>query len=452
MPPSSLRLAAACRGELRDTLGRLFRCKKGATAITFGTMATVLIGMTGVAVEGGSWYVARRAAQTAADTAAQAGAVAVLFNRAAAAAAQETSARNGFANGADTTRVTVNHPPASGPNTGDANAVEVILRRTVPLQIARLFIGGDAVIETRAVARSLIMGGGSACILALGRAGGNPVQEADLALGGNASVTAAGCSLASNTSLRQFGNARIGAFTLAAAGRVQVGKPSNVRLERPPASFQPPIQDPFAPGVPGTGIPLPAQSGTCTHSNFTLNPNNTRTMSPGRYCGGMNLRGNAVLTPGVYVLQNGSLTANAQANITCPTCTPGNGVTFVFTGEPSRIGGPKINGGARIDLIGGTAQYPGIILYQDPRAPAGNSIKLNGGASIHTRGLFYFPSADLTINGNFGGNNTTCTAFIGESIVLTGTTNQTVVVEGCGPLGLDPATALPQIRVVRLVE
>jgi Flp pilus assembly protein TadG len=452
MTPRTAFLLSGCRDEAARTLARLVGCRNGATAITFGAMATVLVGFVGVAVEGGSWYVTRRAAQTAADTAAQAAAVAVAFDRTAAAAAQETSARNGFTNGLNNTLVTVNHPPATGPNAGDAAAVEVRVRRTTPLQIAALFMGGNAVIETRAVARSLIMGGGSACILALGRAGGSLVQEVDLSLGGNASVTAAACSLASNTSIRQFGNSRITAFTLAAVGSVQIGNPNNVTLERPPSSYQPPIEDPFAPGVPGTGIPLPAQSGACTHTNFTVNSNQTQNVSPGRFCGSMNLRGTAVLAPGVYVIQNGDLTANAQARITCPTCTPGNGVTFVFTGEANQIGGPKINGGANIDLIGGTSGYPGILMYQDPRAPAGNDIKLNGGANITTRGLFYFPSADLTINGNFGGGNTTCKAFIGESITLTGTTEQTVVVDGCQALGLDPATALPQIRVVRLVE
>ncbi len=441
-----------CRDDAAHTLARLFACRRGATAITFGAMATVLVGFAGIAGEGGSWYVARRAAQTAADTAAQAAAVAVAFNRPAAAAALETSARNGFTNGSNNTLVTINHPPATGPNAGDVTAVEVRVRRTTPLQIAALFMGGNAVIETRAVARSVIMNGGSACILALGTAGGSLVQEVDLSLGGNASVTAAACSLASNTSIRQFGNSRITAFTLAAVGTVQISNPNNVTLARPPSSYQPPIQDPFAPDVPGTGIPLPAQSGACSQTNFTVNSNQTRNLSPGRYCGGMELKGNAVLSPGVYVIQNGSLTANAQASITCPSCTPGNGVTFVYTGEANQIGGPKINGGANIDLIGGTAGYPGILMYQDPRAPAGNSVKLNGGANIRTRGLFYFPSADLTINGNFGGNNTTCKAFIGESITLTGTTEQTVIVDGCTALGLDPDTALPQIRVVRLVE
>lgn len=450
-PQTAFQFADHCRRSGR-VLRRLFRRDDGAAAITFGAMATVLIGFAGLAVEGGSWYVTRRAAQTAADTAAQAGAVAVSFSRPAAAAATETSARNGFTGGTNSTTVTVNNPPATGANAGDPAAVEVIVQRTTPLQLASFFLAGNATIRTRAVARVQSLGGGSACILALGQQGGSLVQEVDLSLGGNASVNAPSCSLASNTSIHQFGSSEIDAFTLVAVGTVQIGSPQNVTLERPAASFQPPIQDPFAPGTPGTGVPLPAQSGTCTQTNFSLGPSQTQAMSPGRYCGGMDLKGTAVLSPGVYVLQNGDMTVNAQANISCPSCTPGNGVTFVFTGEVNQIGGPRINGGATIDLTGGTPEYRGMLMYQDPRAPTGNDVHLNGGAGISTSGLFYFPSADLTVNGNFGGSNTTCKAFIGESIVLTGTTQQTIRVEGCAALGLDPATELPQIRVVRLVE
>jgi hypothetical protein len=277
---------------------------------------------------------------------------------------------------------------------------------------------------------AVTLDGGGACVLALGRGGGELIQDNDLQIGGTATVNAPNCSLASNTSIRQFGNSRITAFTMVAAGEVAIGNPGNVTLTRPAASYQPPIQDPFAPDVPGTGVPL----------------------SAGVYCNGMNLRGTHNLSPGVYYIQNGGLTINAQATLTCTSCTAGNGVTFVFTGEPAQIGGPQINGQASINLIGGTGGYPGMLMYQDPRRPVGSEYTLNGGANIHTEGLFYFPSSDLRINGNFGGTNSTCKAFIAESITLVGTTEQTISVDGCEALGLDPDDALPQIRIARLVE
>jgi hypothetical protein len=433
-------------------LAALARREHGTTAIAFGVMATALVGFAGLATEGGAWYMIRREAQTAADTAAQAGAIAAAFNRDAVVAARETSGRNRFTNAADATTVTVNRPPSSGPNAGNTRAVEVIVQRQVPLQLAALFLGGSSTVRTRAVATALTISGGAACVLALGSAGGALTQENDLEAGGNATVNAPNCSLASNTSIRQFGSSAVNAFTMSAVGTVSISSPQNVTLQRPAASLQPPIDDPFAPGVPGTGIPLPAQSGTCNHTNYGVNSNQSATMSAGRYCGGVNLKGKVTMTPGVYVIQNGGLDVNAQAHISCPSCSPGNGVTFVFTGNPGTVGGPKINGGATIDLIGGSGIYKGILMYQDSRAAAGNDVTLNGGAGISTQGLFYFPSADLKINGNFGGVNSTCKAFIGESISLLGTTTQTINVGGCAALGLDPGTDLPQIRIVRLVE
>jgi hypothetical protein len=439
-------------GRLLPALAALARRDRGTTAIAFGVMATALMGFAGLATEGGAWYLIRREAQTAADTAAQAGAIAASFNRDSVAAARETSARNRFAHAVNATTVTVNRPPTAGPNAGNPRAVETIVERQVPLQLAALFLGGPATIRTRAVATALPITGGAACILALGAAGGQLTQENDLEAGGNATVNAPNCSLASNTSIRQFGSSSINAFTMSAVGTVTISKPENVVLQRPAASFQPPIADPFAPDVPNTGIPLPAQSGTCSHTNYSVNANQSATMSAGRYCGGVTLKGTVTMTPGVYVIQNGSLDVNAQAKINCPSCSPGNGVTFVFTGNPGTVGGPKINGGATINLIGGAGIYRGILMYQDPRAAAGNDVTLNGGAGITTQGLFYFPSADLKINGNFGGVNSTCKAFIAESISLVGTTTQTITVGGCSALGLDPGNDLPQIRIVRLVE
>jgi len=326
------------------------------------------------------------------------------------------------------------------------------VERELPLQLASLFLDRRATVRARAVATALTIDSGTACVLALGRAGGALTQESDLKAGGTATVNAPNCSLASNTSIRQFGTASVNAYTMSAVGTIEIGCEENLTLQRPAASFQPPIPDPFAPDVPGTGIPLPEPTGTCTQTNYTVGSNARATMSPGRYCGRVRLAGTVTMTPGVYVIQNGNLEVNAQAKISCPSCSPGQGVTFVFTGNPRMVGGPRINGGATINLIGGSGIYRGILMYQDPRAASGNDVTLNGGAGITTQGLFYFPSADLRINGNFGGVNSTCKAFIAESIDLVGTTTQTINVDGCGALGLDPRNDLPQIRVVRLVE
>lgn len=432
----------------------LRRDRRGATAMAFGLSATVVAGFAGLAVEGGSWYVARRAAQTAADTAAFAGATAVAFQAGAIVVARETAARNGFTNGVDDTVVTVNSPPLSGSATGDATAVEVIVRRQVPMQLAALFVGGDTEIAVRSVARAQLLDGGQACVLALGH---GVTTANSLSFAGNGIVSSSGCSLASNASISQSGSSAVQAFTMRAVGSVTIADSQAVVLDRPAASRQAPVVDPFAAGTPTTGIPLPTATGTCTVTAASIGSNKSGTLSPGRYCASgskppIEISGTAQLTPGVYYLEGGDLDIGAQASVTCPSCTAGNGVTFVFTGSPASIGGPKINGGATVSLIGGSAGYTGILMYQDPRISAPGSYTLNGGAGIATEGLYYFPASDLSINGNFGGATSACKAFTAASLAVSGSSELHVDTAGCDDLGLNPQTQLPQLSIVRLTE
>ena len=432
----------------------LRRDRRGATAMAFGLSATVVMGFAGLAVEGGSWYVTRRAAQTAADTAAFAGATTVAFQGAAITVARETTARNGFTNGVDDTTVTVNNPPTSGSAVGDVTAVEVIVRRQVPMQLAALFVGGNTEISARSVARAQILEGGQACVLTLGH--GAPAATT-LSFGGNGIVSATRCSLASNASISQSGSSAVQAFTMRAVGSISIADPQAVVLDRPATSRQAPVVDPFAPGTPTTGIPLPPATGTCTVTAASIGSNQSGTLSPGRYCRSgskppIEISGNAQLTPGVYYLEGGDLDIGAQASVTCPTCTAGNGVTFVFTGNPSDIGGPKINGGATVSLIGGSAGYTGVLMYQDPRIAAPGTYTLNGGAAIATEGLYYFPASDLSINGNFGGSASSCKAFTSAALSVSGSSELHVETSGCEDLGLNPQTQLPQLSIVRLTE
>ena len=110
----------------RPSLRRLFTDRRGATAVLFGISATVVIGMVGLGTEGGTWYLTKRDAQNAADTAAYAGATRLAFAQGqlaaalgsaqsqARTAATETSTRNGFTSGQASTTVTPNTPPTSG--------------------------------------------------------------------------------------------------------------------------------------------------------------------------------------------------------------------------------------------------------------------------------------------------------------------------------------------------
>lgn len=462
-------------GALAAMLRRLRRREDGATAIITGVMATVMIGFTALATEGGSWYVIKRNAQTAADAAAFAGAAEYLANatplmtpaeRAVAlaamdAAAREVAARNGFADGVDGTTVAVEWRPAwSAAHGGDTRAVGVVIERTTPLQLAALFLGNEnARIGARAVATSIDLITGTNCVAALGTGGGGLVVQ------GSGGVIAAGCSLGSNGAITQANDSPVTAFTMSARGLVQASSnPENVTLARAAASYQPRIIDSLAPGQLA-GIPTPDPNKTCQHTSFAVPTDSERAtpevpvpppvaMTPGVYCGGIDLRGGVTLAPGVYHIQGGDLRVDATANVA--NLNPGGGVTFVFTGaNPSDIGGPVIDSGARVDLTGGGSTvglgfYPGVLMYQDHRKPVGSTHTLTGGPNITTRGVFYLPSSDLTISGNFG-RTTTCKGFIAGSITLTGNSALRTNLTGCAALGLAD-NQLPRLEVVRLVD
>src|SRR3954453_20272875 len=160
--PSYVAFSQRCAPD--RTLGMLLSWKRlrgdrrGATAVLFGISAVVVVGMVGLGTEGGSWYVTRRDAQNAADTAAYAGAARLSLAQSilglnltqgraqATTTAQDAATRDDFTTGASSTAVTVDSPPATGANTANLTAVQVTVSRTRPRLISGLFLGADPVI------------------------------------------------------------------------------------------------------------------------------------------------------------------------------------------------------------------------------------------------------------------------------------------------------------------
>ena len=158
--------------------------------------------------------------------------------------------------------------------------------------------------------------------------------------------------------------------------------------------------------------------------NNTYNSSNTPELSnPGGgvkcFSGNIDIKGKVTLDPGTYVIDAGSLgMSNTGAELHCTGCT------FILTSstaatDPSSIGGVDMQGG-QLDLTSPTSgPYKGIIYYQDRRATANNSIKINGNNASKLEGALYFPRADLTFNGT-SGQNTNCMQIVTKRITFTG--------------------------------
>jgi hypothetical protein len=212
--------------------------------------------------------------------------------------------------------------------------------------------------------------------------------------------------------------------------------------------YSSPQPDPFANIDPPTSFP----NASCP--NFRVNSGETKTsltantdyraMSGGYYCvGDMTLNGNVTLPSGVYVLDRGSLSIGAQANVTC------NGCTFVFTSRtaetnPQSIGGiQNINGGATITMTASNSgTYSGILMYQDRRAPLQNgnqTNQINGNSSSTYEGGFYFPSQRVQFSGN-SGMTTNCVQLVARQVTFIGNTHISNVCPTSGASAFDATT------------
>ena len=101
--------------------------RSGNMVMLFSLTLPVAIGLAALGSEGGSLYLKKAAVQAAADQAAVS--AANSFNGSATAYTIEgkgVAAAMGYVDGQDDVTVTVNSPPASGPNAGKTSVVEVI--------------------------------------------------------------------------------------------------------------------------------------------------------------------------------------------------------------------------------------------------------------------------------------------------------------------------------------
>ena len=429
--------------ELYGHLRRFARDAGGGVLSLVAIATPILLGMAGVGLETGSWYLDKRAAQTAADAAAYSGALQRIRGSGAAVqqAGIDDAAKNGFTSGGAVT-VAVNNPPTSGPNAGSLNAVEAIVTKKDQLLFLALIQQGDVTIAARAVAK--IQTTGSACVLALDQTASGAVTN-----NGNATIDMLGCTVAANstssTAITISGSTILNAYSLWTTGDYSHTGSAAYSFTAPPMTHAWPIVDPYA------GLTIPSLSG-CDHNGTNVG-NGSASLSPGVYCNGLSIGAQATVTfqPGTYYIDRGDMIINAGAVVRCNCTAPGSGVTFVFTssGDASQIGTVRINGGADVVLQAPTDPsypYPGLLFVQDRRAPSTSTAKLNGGSTMTLTGSVYFPSQVTEWNGNNSSTGSNCVQIVALQVVFTG--NSRIENNGCQDHGIDPIT----IKGVRLVE
>ncbi len=371
--------------------------RSGNAAILFAVSLPVLVGFAGLGVESGYWYFEQRRLQASADLAAHAGATIASAGGGASAiqqTARDEAERHGFRPSAGA--IVINSPPLSGPNQNN-RSVEVLVEQDYARTFSALFISEPVSMNVRAVAS--YQQEVPACVLALHRSRNNAMWFT-----GSANATFTGCDLMSNSvaddSVNIQGSVHLTASCVNSAGKVV--NEANLTLEKCPGVRENIAQalDPFA------HLPAPEQPDEC--KSVPGGPG-AKTLSPGTYCGGMQLSGDVKLEPGEYIVSGGTLRINSNSLV------KGDGVTFFLTDGANL----HMNGTATVDLSAPTSgTYSGILFYGDRHSDGGDAI-LNGTANSNLTGAVYFPREHVRMEGNFQGSGG-CTRVVASTVEVRG--------------------------------
>jgi Putative Flp pilus-assembly TadE/G-like len=399
------------------------RNSEAGQTLVFVAFGMIIIGaILGLAIDMGYMRFLKRRIQTAADSAAIAGAAEIEYGDFQAAAWAD-SASNGFTNGSSGVTVTVNNPPQSGPNQGNPNYVEVLISKTQPTFFIRIVPGGatNSTVEARAVAQ---LGNAKGCIYTLLPSPGSITIGTAGRHGGGAILNAPNCAIIDNGDLISLGGRdSITASAIGVAGTVQgstftpTPQQGIVQATDPLAYLSAPAA-PICNGASTQTITTDSvvNPGACTivvgGLNCTASPNvvfNSGTYGGVTICGGSNV----VFNSGVYAFtKSPGLSIGGTGSVT------GIGVTFYNTNNTSI----SITNTGTVTLTGHSGgPYAGVLFYQDRNdfSPA----TLDGGSNPSFEGALYFPSATLRIDDIGLPASNTYTIVVAGSLDIRGSNN-----------------------------
>ncbi|MGA8144036.1 MAG: pilus assembly protein TadG-related protein [Candidatus Acidiferrales bacterium] len=368
----------------------------GQALLTAGLALTVLLLAAGLAIDMGYLRYQKRRMQSAADSAALAGAAELAYsNGAVTSAVTQAAAADAKVSGFDSGNPAVNvatQIPASGPFSGKPGYVEVLIQQNQPTFFMKIFRVNSVSVSARAVAH---LGNGRNCLYALG------ANDPNALVVNGATVLASNCGIVSNGDFTAGGGANINALSIGVAGASNTGGATVV----PTPMKSVPAANPLA------NLPLPNPVGGCVPFAVPPNP------FPGPpYCGISITAGNVVFPSGLYIVE-GDFSLSGTASVT------GIGVTFFVTRGSGGPGIVNFNTTGGTDLQAprtrtgvGTAPYEGILMIRDPTDPNPPAASLLAGSLQELEGVLYFPTANVTL----GANTNNYSIVIANEIVLQG--------------------------------
>ncbi len=393
-------------------LNRLLRNERGNVLVIGAASMPLLIGSAALALDTVQMSLWKRQLQRAADSAALAGAYAVAQQKSAPNAVTRDLQLNNDV--ALTGGPQVQNAPLAGPYLGDNRAVRVILTSQRSMPFMSFFDNTPPTITVEATAASVFQG--QFCMVSLEDTGVTGVTFT-----GNTSVNL-GCGVITNSraanAIVAAGSAQVRATPVGAVG----GIPASGAYLQPTTLLPYTLRqaDPFS-GLPRT----PSPPTNCRELGaIEVLPNRQQTVPPSpntdnQYCvrGGADIKGTLNLASGTYYIDGSTFQLGSQAQLN------GTEVTIILTSStptvPSSFASLDMHGGAVVNLTSpGSGTYEGILFYQDPRTPYGES-QFTGNSASSVEGAFYFPSRQLTYIGNTG-SQTRCLQMVARRLVFSG--------------------------------
>jgi len=385
--------------------------EKGQVLVFSTLLLPVLIVFIGFAVDGGLLWELKRRMQTAADSAAVAGAVAKRSGGDTTAitnAAIADAATNRFQHGVASVTVTVHTPPTSGPYASNGGYVEAIVSQIAQTHFVRLlslFTGGSYGTAT-VVARAVAGLEGQNCIYAM-----NPTINGGLTLNGTPSINAPDCGayVGSNSfdAMHLEGQASLNLASINIVGQYTCQGQSCGNINPEPNTNVTPQPDPLA------SLPVPSPEGLCLPSPSS--GAGAVTLSPGRYCNGIKLEGipSATFLPGTYYIEDNDSDGTGFRITSTPIVT-GTGVFFYIA-----AGQLKIDGGARVNFTAPTTgPYKDILFFQ--KRESTTEVILTGGTQMTLNGAIYALGAKISYSGGNCSTSPPKTLIVADRIQFVG--------------------------------
>ncbi len=345
--------------------------------------------------------------------------------------AKTTAKADAVSNGLDEAEgdtLEINTPPKYGVSAGQSGMFEAIVTRPVPTFLARLVYPDQVIVAARAVAT--VAGSSSVpCVLALEENDKEAIKV------NNGTFFANGCKVQVNSSdpnaaLHVFNNASMEADEINVVGDYK----NQGYISSEPNTGVSTVGDPLA------GLSPPPIEG-CDYNDVAFNGEN-HILWPGVYCGGISLSGVADVEfkPGTYIMQDGDFSVSGGG-----TEIQGEDVTFYTAGDSSI----SLTGQGDVELKAPlTGDYAGVLFYGDPNASTKVAHKINGNGNMLYNGFMYFPTAEVTYNGNGEGTTADYTALIARALRFGGNGELHFMYDP----DLDEVPELPGGSTVTLVE